>query len=144
MRFNDLLHLIATPAPRLDRGDSLGRRMGDLRRPVSRQPRCRIPVRFPIPQTNFSPYIPLSAPAPPVQVCRPRTAPERPPKHHLEGGKKPVRASESETGMPRAGRNPHKTGVRANPDLNTAPQQVANNPGAIDYFRMTSKVVVVI
>ena len=61
MRFNDLLHLIATLAPRLDRGDSLGRRMGDLRRPVSTQPRCRIPVRFPIPQTNFSPYIPLSA-----------------------------------------------------------------------------------
>ena len=31
MRFNDLLHLIATLALRLDRGDSLGRRMGDLR-----------------------------------------------------------------------------------------------------------------
>ena len=61
MRFNDLLHLIATLALRLDRGDPLGRRMGDLRRPVSTQPRCRIPVRFPIPQTNFSPYIPLSA-----------------------------------------------------------------------------------
>ena len=60
MRFNDLLHLIATLALRLDRGDSLGRRMGDLQRPVSTQPRCRIPVRFPIPQTNFSPYIPLS------------------------------------------------------------------------------------
>ena len=58
MRFNDLLHLIAI-APGLH---SLGRRMGDLRRPVSTQPRCRIPVRFPIPQTNFSPYIPLSAP----------------------------------------------------------------------------------
>ena len=62
MRFNDLLHLIATLAPRLDRGDSLGRRMGNLRHPVSSlQPRCRIPVRFPSPQTNFSPYIPLSA-----------------------------------------------------------------------------------
>ncbi len=36
--------------------------MGDLRRPVSSlQPSCRIPVRFPSPQTNFSPYIPLSA-----------------------------------------------------------------------------------
>ena len=31
MRFNDLLHLVATLAPRLDRGDSLGRRMGHLR-----------------------------------------------------------------------------------------------------------------
>ncbi len=63
MRFNHLLHLIATLAPRLDRGDSLGRRMGDLRHPVSSmQPRCRIPVRFPSSQTNFSPYIPLSAP----------------------------------------------------------------------------------
>ena len=85
-----------------------------------------------------------------VSSCAPRAglaAPDCPRTshhHHLEGGKKPVRASESETGMPRAGRNPHKTGVRANPDLNTAPQQVANNPGAIDYFRMTSKVVVVI
>ena len=38
--------------------------MEDLRRPVSTQPRCRIPVRFPIPQTNFSPYIPLSASIP--------------------------------------------------------------------------------
>ena len=36
--------------------------MGNLRHPVSSlQPRCRIPVRFPSPQTNFSPYIPLSA-----------------------------------------------------------------------------------
>ena len=62
MRFNDLLHLVATPAPRLDRGDSLGRRMGDLQHPVSSlQPRCRIPVRFPSSQTTFSPYIPLSA-----------------------------------------------------------------------------------
>ena len=35
--------------------------MGNLRHPVSSlQPRCRIPVRFPSPQTNFSPYIPLS------------------------------------------------------------------------------------
>ena len=41
---------------------SLGRRMGDLRHPVSSlQPRCRIPLRFPSPQTIFSPYIPLSA-----------------------------------------------------------------------------------
>ena len=39
--------------------------MGNLRHPVSSlQPRCRIPVRFPSPQTNFSPYIPLSAGAP--------------------------------------------------------------------------------
>ena len=37
--------------------------MGDLRHPVSSLlPRCRIPVRFPSSQTNFSPYIPLSAP----------------------------------------------------------------------------------
>ena len=36
--------------------------MGDLRRPVSLlQPRCRIPVRFPSTQTNFSLYLPLSA-----------------------------------------------------------------------------------
>ena len=45
MRFNHLLHLIATLAPRLDRGDSLGRRMGDLRHPVSLQ--CNQDAGFP-------------------------------------------------------------------------------------------------
>ena len=76
MRFNDLLHLIATLALRLDRGDPLGRRMGDLRRPVSTQPRCRIPVRFPIPQTNFSPYIPLSGGCPGIEASQVATTSE--------------------------------------------------------------------
>ena len=80
MRFNDLLLLVATPAPRLDRGDSLGRRMGDLQHPVSSlQPRCRIPVRFPSSQTTLSPYIPLSAPSlPAYSLCR--RCPQVPPR----------------------------------------------------------------
>ena len=70
MRFNDLLHLVATLAPRLDRGDSLGRRMGDLRHPVSlQQTRCQNPVRFPSSQTSFNLYISLSA-APPDPESR--------------------------------------------------------------------------
>ena len=67
MRFNDLLHLAATLAPRLDRGDSRGRRMGHLRHlvlvAVTKMPESPALSKS---SDHFSPYIPLSGVPPPL------------------------------------------------------------------------------